>query len=578
MALSFLYRLVRRVFEILSLHRMNFVAKDAEILALRHQVSVLRRQVARPRFSWPDRAIIATLARLVPKERWAAFLVTPETILRWHRALVRRRWTYPHRKPGRPNLPEEAVGLIMRLLSIPAKRTPPRRSGPTWAEFLRAQAKGVLATDFFTVDTVLLRRHYVLFVIEVERRVVHLIGVSANPEKPWVTQVARNFVGDLEEAGRRFRFLVRDRDTKFTSTFDGVFASIGIEAIKTPVRSPRANAFAERFVRTVRDDCLDHLLIFSRRHLEAAVREYLHHYNRARPHRGLGFEPPQADTAVEDTRTGAIRRRDVSAGLFTSTNSPLDHAGPHRPDTAHGANTARPCSAGGIGGDAPTRRSGAQRDRPNPLPAYDRAEPGCWTLQVGATSRAMTGMGDHHSLASSQLRLGSSMVGCTDFVPNRRDHPEIQLVDQVCGIWHPNGVCTMLNDPRSSLAHIVRIQFRHLAHKDAQTTIARLRDPPGELSSHFGVPVFAGIPKLAAEITHAKENGAQIRHREDLVERRNRLHTLEKGHDHRRPLQMFIERRQLSPVEIVERRVYIGAPVVVERRTHETLDLRTGVK
>jgi transposase InsO family protein len=315
-ALSFLYRLVRRVFEILSVHHMDSVAKDAENVVLRHQVSVLRRQVARPRFSWSDRALIAALAKLVPKQRWAAFLVTPETILGWHRALVRRRWTYPHGKPGRPALPKETVELIVRLskenprwgylrivgelkkLGITVSKgsvanllrrhglpPAPRRTGPTWAEFLRVQAKGVLATDFFTVDTVALRRYYVLFVIEVERRVVHLLGVTANPDSPWVTQVGRTFASDLEETGRRFRFLVRDRDTKFTSSFDAVFASVGVEAIKTPVRSPRANAFAERWVRTVREDCLDHLLIFSRRHLEAVLAEYVRHYNRTRPHR-----------------------------------------------------------------------------------------------------------------------------------------------------------------------------------------------------------------------------------------------------------------------------------------------------
>ena len=347
MALSFLYRLVGRVVEILSVHRMDTVAKDAEILVLRHQVSILRRQVARPRFSWSDRATIAALARLVPKERWAAFLVTPETILRWHRALVRRRWTYPHRYAGRPPLGEETVALIVRLskenprwgylrmvgelkrLGITVSKgsvanvlrrhglpPAPRRTGPTWAEFLRAQAKGVLATDFFTVDTVLLRRYYVLFVVEVERRVVHLLGVTANPDNAWVTQVARTFATDLEEAGRRFRFLVRDRDTKFTSSFDTVFASIGVEAIKTPVRSPRANAFAERFVRTIRDDCLDHLLIFNRRHLEAVVIEYLLHYNRARPHRSLGLEPPQAATAGSQTLTRTICRRDVLGGVI----------------------------------------------------------------------------------------------------------------------------------------------------------------------------------------------------------------------------------------------------------------------
>src|ERR1700688_1598801 len=208
--LCLLYGLVRRMLEVVRVHRMDAVAKDAEILVLRHQLTVLHRQAVRPRFTWSDRALLSALARLVPREQWASFLVTPETILRWHRALVRRRWTYPHRKPGRPALPEETVELILRLarenprwgylrivgelkkLGVAVSKTSvaavlrrhrlppaPRRAGPTWTEFLRAQAKGIVATDFFTVDTVFLRRYYVLFVIEVERRVVHLLGVTA---------------------------------------------------------------------------------------------------------------------------------------------------------------------------------------------------------------------------------------------------------------------------------------------------------------------------------------------------------------------------------------------------------------
>jgi putative transposase len=344
-ALSFLYRLVRRVVELLGILRMDGAAKDAEILVLRHQIVVLQRQVGRPRFTWSDRAVIATLAKLVPRARWAAFLVTPETILRWHRALVRRRWTHPHRRPGRPPVPDETVELILRLarenprwgylrivgeiktlgasvskgsvanvLRSNGLRPAPRRAGPTWAEFLRAQAKGIVATDFLTVDTVLLRRYYVLFVIEVERRVVHLLGVTANPNGPWVTQVARNFATDLEKASRRFRFLIRDRDTKFTASFDAVLASIGIEAIKTPVRFPRANAFAERWVRTVRQDCLDHLLVLSRRHLESILGEYVEHYNRARPHRGRQLEQPVPRSTT--TVGGNIVRRDILGGVI----------------------------------------------------------------------------------------------------------------------------------------------------------------------------------------------------------------------------------------------------------------------
>ncbi|MDA8038244.1 MAG: integrase core domain-containing protein [Actinomycetota bacterium] len=345
MALSFVYRLVRRVVELLRVHRMDVAAKDAEILVLRHQLAVLRRQGTRPRFSWSDRALIATLARLVPRERWAAFLVTPETILRWHRALVRRRWTYPHRGAGRPPLPQETVELIVRLakensawgylrivgeckklgiavskgsvanvLRAHGLRPAARRPGRSWTEFLRAQAKGILATDFFSVDTVCLRRYYVLFVIEIESRVVHVLGVTANPNQGWVTQVTRNLCADLEETGRRFRFCIRDRDTKFTASFDAVLASIGIEAIKTPVRSPRANAFAERWVRTVREDCLDHLLVWSRRHLEVILDEYIEHYNGARPHRGLQLEQPVPRSTTTVGRK--LTRRDVLGGLI----------------------------------------------------------------------------------------------------------------------------------------------------------------------------------------------------------------------------------------------------------------------
>lgn len=179
---------------------------------------------------------------------------------------------------------------------------------------MRAQAKGILATDYFTVDTVLLRRYYVLFVIEVERRVVHALGVTAHPDQQWVTQVARNFASELEQAGKHFQFLIRDRDTKFTASFDAVMASMGITTVRTPFRSPRANAFAERWVRTARHDCLDHLLVFSRRHLETILDDYVEHYNQARPHRSLQLESPTPRTAP--TINGKVTRRDVLGGTI----------------------------------------------------------------------------------------------------------------------------------------------------------------------------------------------------------------------------------------------------------------------
>jgi transposase InsO family protein len=204
-----------------------------------------------------------------------------------------------------------SVATVLRRHGPPPA---PRREGPTWSEFLSAQAKGIVATDFFHADTVLLRRYYVLFVIELERRVVHVLGVTTNPNGPWVNQVARNFAADLDDTGQRFRFLIRDRDTEFTASFDAVFASIGIETIRTPVRSPRANAYAERFVRTVRHECLDHLLVVSRRHLQSVLDEYLRHYNQARPHRGLQLAQP-IPHPVSASDGGAITRRDVLGGM-----------------------------------------------------------------------------------------------------------------------------------------------------------------------------------------------------------------------------------------------------------------------
>ena len=171
-----------------------------------------------------------------------------------------------------------------------------------------------MATDFFHVDSVALRRYYVLFVIEVDSCVVHLLGVTTNPAMAWVTPVACNFTADLEEDGRRIRFVVRDRDTKFTTSFDEVFASIGVESIRTPVRSPKANAFAERWVRTVREECLEQLLVYSRRHLESVLAQYVNYYNQARPHRGLQLAPP---SPCHDTlNTGEVRRRDVLGGII----------------------------------------------------------------------------------------------------------------------------------------------------------------------------------------------------------------------------------------------------------------------
>jgi putative transposase len=232
--------IVRRVLGVLGLGPTPD-ADTVEIAVLRHQLAVLRRQVSRPRYTPTDRMVLAVLARLLPRERWAIFLVTPSTLLRWHRDLIARRWTYPKTGRDRRGLAEQVVALVVRLarenprwgylrivgecrnLGVQVSATSvrrilrrhglgpaPRRDGTTWTQFLRAQASGLLATDFFTVETVGLTRLYVLFVVEVQQRYVHLMGITSHPTGTWVAQQARNLLMDLDEQGHRFRYLIRD--------------------------------------------------------------------------------------------------------------------------------------------------------------------------------------------------------------------------------------------------------------------------------------------------------------------------------------------------------------------------------
>jgi len=344
------YLILCRAIQLLAMLVRGDAAKDLEILVLRHQLAVLRRQVPRPRLEPADRALLAALSRALPRSRWSCFLVQPDTLLRWHRRLVAGAWTYPHRRPGRPPLDQELQQLIVRLasenprwgyqrikgellrlgrrVSATAIRTTlrrhgldptPRRAGSTWRAFLRHQAAGIVACDFFTVDTVWLRRLYVLFFIELDTRRIHLAGVTANPNAAWVTQQARNLLLLLQEQQRRVAFLIRDRDAKFCRGFDDVFCSEGAEVLVTPVQAPNANAYAERWVRTVRAECLDWLLIVGRRHLERILRIYVQHYNQHRPHRALGLEPPNPSagpTLLGEARRDRVRRRDLLGGVL----------------------------------------------------------------------------------------------------------------------------------------------------------------------------------------------------------------------------------------------------------------------
>jgi len=195
-----------------------------------------------------------------------------------------------------------------------------RRGGPSWTQFLRAQAGGLLATDFFTVETVGLARLYVLFVVEVQQRYVHLVGITAHPTGAWVVQQARNLLMDLDERGHRFRYLIRDRDAKFTAAFDAVFGAAGIDVVKIPPRAPRANAYAERWVRTVRAECLDWTLIWNQRQMYRVLSEYLRHHNTVRPHRSLDLQPPQPASRLAlvepASSVSPVQRVDVLGGLI----------------------------------------------------------------------------------------------------------------------------------------------------------------------------------------------------------------------------------------------------------------------
>jgi hypothetical protein len=344
------YLTLCRSIQALALLARGDATKDLEILVLRHQLAVLRRQTPRPRLERADRALLAAVSRVLPRSRWSCFFVKPETLLRWHRRLVAGAWTYPHRQTGRPLLDRDVQQLIVRLanenprwgyqrikgellrlgvrVSATAIRSTlrrhrldpaPRRANATWRAFLRQQAAGIVACDFFTVETVWLRRLYMLFFIELDTRRVHLGGVTANPTGRWVTQQARNLLLVLGERRRQVRFLVRDHDAKFSRSFDDVFRSQDAKVLVTPVRAPKANARAERWVRTVRAECLDWLLIVGRGHLEQVLRVYVQHYNAHRPHRALGLQPPDPPdrlTILGEDDQGAVRRHDSLGGLL----------------------------------------------------------------------------------------------------------------------------------------------------------------------------------------------------------------------------------------------------------------------
>jgi putative transposase len=304
-----------------------------------------------PQLTARDQLILAALSRVLPRRSWQAFPVRPETLLRWHRRIIARNWTYPQggqadrrserRCASKSCLAREnshwgyvrivgelrklgitvSATLVRNVLARSGIPPAPQRDQLSWRSFLRQHAETVLASDFFTVDTVWLRRLYVLFFVSIGTRRVEYVACTSNPNATWMAQQARNLLMDLAERGQRPRFLIYDRDAKFSCAFDGIFQSEDIAVIRRPIRAPNANAYAERWVGSVRRECFDRLLIFGRRQLEHVLRVYVCHFNQQRPHRGLELRPPDSRGRLDPpsaatARTPQVRRRDLLGGLL----------------------------------------------------------------------------------------------------------------------------------------------------------------------------------------------------------------------------------------------------------------------
>jgi transposase InsO family protein len=303
-----------------------------------------------------DRAIMAALSQLVNRATLVGMLVQPETVLGWHRGLVRRRWAAFGRRrgPGRPGLDPEIQTLILQMakdnprwgcvrvrgellklgqvVSATAIRSllrrnrigpAPLRSGQTWKAFLRAQASAIVLTDFFSVDIVFLKRLYVLLYMELATRRVIWFAVTDRPDAAWVTQQARNVRWELNQHGVQARFLIHDHDAKYGGGSDRVFKADGMAVIRTPIAAPMANSHIERQIGSTRRECLDWLLILNRGHLERVLTDWLEHYNRARPHRGLDLRTPIARSDPVVT-SGPVRCNQRLGGLLREySHAPL---------------------------------------------------------------------------------------------------------------------------------------------------------------------------------------------------------------------------------------------------------------
>jgi putative transposase len=339
MLLALVYSCLRLLLDVADV-RFRLDDPQAELLLLRHELRVLRRQVKRPKLRPGDRLIMAAFHRLVSRSALGG-LVQPETLLGWHRGLVHRKWAAFGRRRGvgRPRLEPDLRGLILRMarenpgwgcirirgellkvgyrVSATAIRNllrrekvgpAPKRAGLTWRTCLKAQASAIVVSDFFSVDTVFLRRLYVLLYMELATRRIVWFAVTANPDTAWVTQQGRNLVWKLE--GSPTRFVIHDHDAKYVGPADAVFRAEGMRVIKTPIAAPKANAHMEWQIGSGRRECLDWILIVGRRHLERVMREWIEHYNQSRPHRSLELKTPiaRSDPVVTTTAVRCLTR------------------------------------------------------------------------------------------------------------------------------------------------------------------------------------------------------------------------------------------------------------------------------
>ena len=353
MCLRFVFLLITRLAVWLRLSRREEAWKTAEILILRHQLAVLqRRRPRRPKLSWADRALLAAPPGVIPKARrhGLRLLVTPDTILRWHRDIVRRRRATRSMRgrTGRPAIRRNIKALVLRLarentewgyrkihgelaglgvkVGAPAigeiRKTngtgpAPRRTGPAWPQFLRSSAEAILACDFFVVDVLDGTQAHVLAVIEHATRRIRILGVTLHPTGEWTTQQARNLIMDPGGQTQRVKFMIRDRGSNFTTTFDAVLADHGIRTVPCNVQTPRMNATAERPIGGCRRELLDRTLIWNRNHPRPILREYQTHHNQHRPHRSLhGTAPLKPLPEPADPGQYRIRRHTRASGLI----------------------------------------------------------------------------------------------------------------------------------------------------------------------------------------------------------------------------------------------------------------------